>query len=149
LQKCIAKDRRTVNRGTFVALFLCKRLAELVCSCYFAIFEGNIRSKKLTIFLQIPATNVLVYAFKKAVLNSVTQVFENKSRYVEPEILTAVFTKNYLLGFAVMQFGESEWSRRLRHELSSLARTLGSWVLIPIKAQMSVFVYSMFVLFFV
>jgi hypothetical protein len=34
----------------------------------------------------------------------------------------------------------------LRHELSSLARTLGSWVPIPLKAWMSVCVYSVFVL---
>jgi hypothetical protein len=30
-----------------------------------------------------------------------------------------------------------QWSRGLRHELSSLARTLGSWILIPLKAWMS------------
>jgi hypothetical protein len=34
----------------------------------------------------------------------------------------------------------------LRHELSSLARTLGPWVRIPLKAWMSVCVYSVFVL---
>jgi hypothetical protein len=32
----------------------------------------------------------------------------------------------------------SQFSRGLRHELSSLARTLGSWVRIPLKAWMSV-----------
>jgi hypothetical protein len=30
----------------------------------------------------------------------------------------------------------------LRHELSSLARTLGMWVRIPLKAWMSVYIYS-------
>jgi hypothetical protein len=40
----------------------------------------------------------------------------------------------------------SKWPRGLRHELSSLARTLGSWVRIPLKAWMSVCIYSMFVL---
>jgi hypothetical protein len=35
----------------------------------------------------------------------------------------------------------------LRHELSSFARTLGSWVRIPLDAWMSVCVYSVFVLF--
>jgi hypothetical protein len=34
------------------------------------------------------------------------------------------------------------WPRGLRHEMSSLARTLGSWVLIPLKAWMFVYVYS-------
>jgi hypothetical protein len=43
----------------------------------------------------------------------------------------------------------SRSSRGLRHELSSLARTLGSWVRIPLKAWMSVCVYSVFVLSFV
>jgi hypothetical protein len=41
----------------------------------------------------------------------------------------------------------SQWPRGLRHQLSSLARTLGSWGRIPFKAWMSVWVYSMFVLF--
>jgi hypothetical protein len=41
----------------------------------------------------------------------------------------------------------SRWRRGLRHELSSLTRTLGSWVRIPFKAWMSVSVYSVFVLF--
>jgi hypothetical protein len=41
----------------------------------------------------------------------------------------------------------SEWTRGLRHVLSSPAQTLGSWVPIPIKAWMSVCVYSVFVLF--
>jgi hypothetical protein len=41
----------------------------------------------------------------------------------------------------------SQWPRGLRHELSSLARTRGSWVRIQFKAWMSVWVYSMFVLF--
>jgi hypothetical protein len=35
----------------------------------------------------------------------------------------------------------------LRHELSSLAQTLGSCVRIPLEAWMSVCVYSVFVLF--
>jgi hypothetical protein len=32
----------------------------------------------------------------------------------------------------------SQWPLGLRHELSSLSRTLGSWVRIPLKAWMSV-----------
>jgi hypothetical protein len=34
----------------------------------------------------------------------------------------------------------SQWSRGLRHELSSPARTLGTWVRIPLKTWMSVFI---------
>jgi hypothetical protein len=41
----------------------------------------------------------------------------------------------------------SQWLRGLRHELSSLARILGSWIRIPLMAWMSVCVYSVFVLF--
>jgi hypothetical protein len=40
----------------------------------------------------------------------------------------------------------SQWPRGLGHELSSLARTLGSRVRIPLEAWMSVCVYSVFVL---
>jgi hypothetical protein len=40
----------------------------------------------------------------------------------------------------------SEWPHGLRHELSSLARTLGSWVRIPVEAWMSVFAFILCVL---
>jgi hypothetical protein len=43
--------------------------------------------------------------------------------------------------------GRSQWPCGLRHEPSSLARTLESWVRIPFKAWISVRVYSVFVLF--
>jgi hypothetical protein len=36
----------------------------------------------------------------------------------------------------------SQWQSGLKHELSSLVRTLGSWVWIPLEAWMSVCVYS-------
>jgi hypothetical protein len=45
-----------------------------------------------------------------------------------------------------VHFLRSQWSRGLKHELSSLAGTLGSWVRIPLKAWISVCVYSVFVL---
>jgi hypothetical protein len=40
----------------------------------------------------------------------------------------------------------SQWPRGLRHEMSSPAWTLGSWVRIPLEAWMFVCVYSVFVL---
>jgi hypothetical protein len=40
----------------------------------------------------------------------------------------------------------SQWSRGLRHEMSSAAQTLGSWVRIPFEGWMSVHVSSVFVL---
>jgi hypothetical protein len=42
--------------------------------------------------------------------------------------------------------GRPQRPRSLRHEMSSLARTLGSWVRIPLEAWMSVCVYSVFML---
>jgi hypothetical protein len=42
---------------------------------------------------------------------------------------------------------QSQWPRALRHELSSPARTLASWVRISHKAWMSVCVYSVFVFY--
>jgi hypothetical protein len=40
----------------------------------------------------------------------------------------------------------SQWLRGLRHGPSSSARTLGSWVRIPLMACMSVCVYTVFLL---
>jgi hypothetical protein len=40
-----------------------------------------------------------------------------------------------------------QWPRGVMHESSSLARTPGSWVRIPLEAWMSVSVYSVFLLF--
>jgi hypothetical protein len=41
--------------------------------------------------------------------------------------------------------GRSQWPRGLRHELSSPAQTLRTWVRIPLKAWMLVCIYSVFV----
>jgi hypothetical protein len=57
--------------------------------------------------------------------------------------LTEVNTCYY--GFIMAQT-RSQWPRGLRHEPSSLARTLGSCVRIPLKVRMSICVYSVFVL---
>jgi hypothetical protein len=43
-------------------------------------------------------------------------------------------------------YSRSQRPRLLTHKLSSPARTLGSWVRIPLEAWMSVCVYSVFVL---
>jgi hypothetical protein len=48
----------------------------------------------------------------------------------------------------ILTFSPSQCPGDLRHELSLLARTLGSWVQIPLKAWVSVLcAYSVFVLF--
>jgi hypothetical protein len=48
---------------------------------------------------------------------------------------------------AILVAGRSEWPRDLRHELSTLARTLGSWVQIPLEEWMSACLYSVSVMF--
>jgi hypothetical protein len=40
----------------------------------------------------------------------------------------------------------SQWSRSLRHDISSPARTLESWVRIPLEAWKSAHVYCVFAL---
>jgi hypothetical protein len=51
---------------------------------------------------------------------------------------TFPFICNYILD------SWSQWPRGLKHELSSPAQTPGSWVRIPLKAWMSVYIYSVF-----
>jgi hypothetical protein len=46
-----------------------------------------------------------------------------------------------VLGVTINSLCRSQWPCGLRYELSSLARTLGSWVRIPLKASVSVCVY--------
>jgi hypothetical protein len=53
----------------------------------------------------------------------------------------------YVIMMIIFYYGRSQWPRDLRHKPFSLARMLGSWVRNPVKAWMSVCVYSVFVLF--
>jgi hypothetical protein len=53
----------------------------------------------------------------------------------------------HLLVYACAFIGRSQWPRGLSREPSSPAQTLGSWIQISLEAFMSVFVYSVFVLF--
>jgi hypothetical protein len=46
--------------------------------------------------------------------------------------------QNYQIKISFSQHCRSQWSRGLRPALSSIARTLGSWVRIPLKAWMFV-----------
>jgi hypothetical protein len=55
------------------------------------------------------------------------------------------FTYVVLLRIAVVKC-RSQWPLGLRQELPSLPRTVGSWVRIPLKAWISVCIYSVFVL---
>jgi hypothetical protein len=58
-----------------------------------------------------------------------------------------VESSDYTRTTIMTDHSRSEWPRGLRHEPSSLARTLGSWVRIPLEAWMPVYIYSVFVLF--
>jgi hypothetical protein len=70
--------------------------------------------------------------------------------YIGNFILTLTFfcliTNKPLFLSGNNSISRSQWPRGLRHELSSLARTLGLWVRIPLRAWMSVCIYSVFVL---
>jgi hypothetical protein len=52
----------------------------------------------------------------------------------------------YNFQVTIRQTCRSQCPRGLRHELSSPAQTLGSWVRIPLEAWMSVCIYSVFVM---
>jgi hypothetical protein len=54
---------------------------------------------------------------------------------------TRIARNNQIMG-PLYNCCRSQWPHVLRHELSSPARTLGSWVRIPLKAQMFVCVYT-------
>jgi hypothetical protein len=54
----------------------------------------------------------------------------------EPHILAMSVTVRYFT--SLHWVGRSEWPRGLRHEMSSLARTLESWVRVPLKTWMFV-----------
>jgi hypothetical protein len=58
---------------------------------------------------------------------------------IRTEYLQNISQKRY-------HMSRSQWQRGIWHELSSLARMLGSWVRIPLEAWRSVCVYSVFVL---
>jgi hypothetical protein len=61
-------------------------------------------------------------------------------------IIPPCFSKIYFNIFRPPRSCRTQWPRGLWHELSSHARTLGSWVRIPLEAWTSVCVYSVFVL---
>jgi hypothetical protein len=69
---------------------------------------------------------------KRVTFSDITR--DSKIKYFNPVL------KNYEVRVP------SQWSRVLRHEMSSPAQTLGSSVRIPLEAWMSLSVYSVFAL---
>jgi hypothetical protein len=64
----------------------------------------------------------------------------NDTRYLSFILLLLLRVSSFALRHllcAKLEYRLSQWPRGLRHELSSLARTLGSWAEIPLKAWMS------------
>jgi hypothetical protein len=57
--------------------------------------------------------------------------------------LTFSGSSRHIIWISLHIYRRSQWPRIARHEMPSLARTLGSWVRIPLKAWMSVCVYSL------
>jgi hypothetical protein len=56
--------------------------------------------------------------------------------YINPYTVTFIYMPNYSPSY--LSTRRSQWPSSLRHELYSLARKLGSWVRIALKASMSV-----------
>jgi hypothetical protein len=73
----------------------------------------------------------------QCVTSDVTRSSLNQTR----NLLPAMMISYYAMGGR-----RSQWPRGLMHEMSSTARTLGSWVRIPLEAQMPLWAYSVFVL---
>jgi hypothetical protein len=74
----------------------------------------------------------------------------NSFRYVYIRLRSFALHISYLyllyLFILLEDYCRSQWPRCLRHELYSPARTLGSWVPIPLEAWMFLYIYSVFVL---
>jgi hypothetical protein len=62
------------------------------------------------------------------------------------QVLDLNYTLCYEFVSLISDISRSQWPRGLRHELSSSARTLGSWVRVVPEAWIFVYVYSVFVL---
>jgi hypothetical protein len=69
---------------------------------------------------------------------------ERVSAYIWQILILRGTNKMYIARHILCQ---PQWPSGLSHEESSLSQTLGSWVRIPLKAWISVCVYSVFVLF--
>jgi hypothetical protein len=70
----------------------------------------------------------------------------NKTTFVNGSIHSEGCIRDLIISIAFILSSRSQWPRGLRNELSSLVRTLESWVRIPLEAWMSLCVYSVFVL---
>jgi hypothetical protein len=86
--------------------------------------------------------SLLLFCQNKEGRLKITSIRHKKAIVMRP----AVFVHAMDNVSSIVVYGRSQWPRGVRHQLSSLARTLGSWVRIPLEAWMSVCVYSVFVL---
>jgi hypothetical protein len=76
-------------------------------------------------------------------LSSKTETIESSPSYIK---IWAYVSYIYCFIHPYYALCRSQWPRGLRHEMTSPAWTLGSWVRIPLETWMFVCVYSVFVL---
>jgi hypothetical protein len=123
---------------------ICKHLSSRNVRYYPSIILGSLR--KATVFL---INEVSVWCKDLEVsLNVRSSTVEQNSLSILDHIcfrcyalwlwmlFYQIWNSNNLIGWE--HYRRSQWQGRLRHELSSLARTLGSWVRTPFKSWMSV-----------
>jgi hypothetical protein len=101
-----------------------------------ATLLSSVQDKKTVTAGNISATND----------GQTSYIRSNGVRFVSVDGVCTVKMKIKRIISSKLVIGRSQWPPPPRHELSSPARTLGSWVQIPLEAWMSVCVYSMFVL---
>jgi hypothetical protein len=122
---------------------------------YYLIWNTEFRiSAAMSAFPVIKTGLKIIYknwsVSQKLVMNIMSAIFLASVTDNEKAVRTYVVGITYrLMKFhseVYSYFCRSRWPRGLSHVLSSLARTLGSWLRIPLKSWMSVCVYSVFVL---
>jgi hypothetical protein len=86
---------------------------------------------------QCPITNLSVFLTHKQLKKMFVRLWNRRNK-------NETHSDFFFLNLSTLS--QSEWLRGLRHELSSPAQTLGSWVRFPLEAWMFVYVYTMFVL---
>jgi hypothetical protein len=110
--------------------------------------EYELWSSSLCSFLQTPGTpshfgpNILLNTLFSNIL-SLCYFLNIRDQVTHPHRTTGriIF---FVLKF--LRFYRSQWLRGLRHELSSPAQILGSWIRIQLEAWISVCIYSVFML---
>jgi hypothetical protein len=88
--------------------------------------------------------------FRSSSINNTLNEIAQQIKLMLRSLISFCENRHIILKFRshIDNVNRSLWPRGLRHEPSSLARTLGSRIRIPIKAWMFVCIYSVFVLLY-